>query len=133
MDQGKRHEVLLALGITQMAIQECLSSGDVDQANEALSRLKASARKRFRQLSIGIHPDHSDDPADHERFKFMNEAMDWLERLSVSKRHPQPQPQPQPCPQPHHYQPYSWGTYTSTTTASTVGYVGGWRYVFVRF
>jgi hypothetical protein len=129
--QAVRNEILLALGITREAVQGCLASGSLEHAQEALKQLKASARKRFRQLSAGIHPDHSDQPEDHERFKIMSEVMSWLDGLDVAHR-PQPRP-PRPRPQPSPWEYQTGNPFGTTYTTTTSAYGGNPHHTVIWF
>ena len=82
---------LARLGVTPGDFENARRLPSLAQAEEALSHIKTTAKRQYRQASRELHPDlNGNDPEKTEQFKVLTHVMEQIEKLKIQP--PQPQP-----------------------------------------
>lgn len=78
------------LGLTTEKFEQVRRARSVPEAEQLLLRLKAQAKRCYRQATRKLHPDLTgNDPKKTELFRILTEVMEKVDNLKI-----QPQPRP---------------------------------------
>jgi hypothetical protein len=81
LSPSERYLAHQMLGITT---QELIEIERAPDAEDLLKKFKARTRKRFRELALEYHPDHSGEGSDKAQiFSLLVRAMKWLDARQV--------------------------------------------------
>lgn len=114
------------LGLTDTAVQHCVSTHDIKEAEGRWQELQKSIKSTYRRLALELHPDRN--PSGAERFARLSNAYQEVEAFFVRNR--------PVCDVPARFmvpmagfvvRPYGFGDCSQTTTSTTTWHFG-WQW-----